>query len=96
MVVKTTGLRTPPLLHAALGGNLEVVEFFLGDTPHRLYGEFGKSKAASDDPRLKHLLDSRIGFERTVSKWLGADSESFSLGPMSMVIADFQKKKKMT
>jgi hypothetical protein len=81
MVVKTTGLKTPPLLHAALGGNLEVVEFFLGDTPHRLYGEFGKSKAASEDPRLKHLLNSRIGFERIISKWLGADSMWFLSRP---------------
>ncbi|KFA50832.1 hypothetical protein S40293_05813 [Stachybotrys chartarum IBT 40293] len=75
MVFKPTGLKTPPLLHAALGGNLEAVEFFLGDTPHRLYAEFGKSKAAKEDPRLKHLKESPTGFERTVSKWLGADND---------------------
>ncbi len=74
MVTRTTGLRTPPLLHAALGGSLEGVEFFLSETPHRLYGEFGKSKVARDDPRLKHLKESPKGFERAISKWLGADS----------------------
>ncbi|KAH6898608.1 hypothetical protein B0T10DRAFT_505216 [Thelonectria olida] len=75
MVVRTTGLKTPPLLHAALGGNLESVEFFLGDAPHRLYGEFGKSKAGREDSRLKHLKDSPGGFDRAISKWLGADNE---------------------
>lgn len=75
MVVKTTGLKTPPLLHAALGGSLESVEFFLGDAPHRLYGEFGKSKAAREDSRLKHLKESPGGFDRAISKWLGADSK---------------------
>ncbi|PWI66622.1 hypothetical protein PCL_04760 [Purpureocillium lilacinum] len=75
MVTRTTGLRTPPLLHAALGGSLEGVEFFLSETPHRLYGEFGKSKVARDDPRLKHLKESPKGFERAISKWLGADND---------------------
>ncbi|UNI14911.1 hypothetical protein JDV02_001490 [Purpureocillium takamizusanense] len=75
MVTRTTGLRTPPLLHAALGGSLEGIEFFLSETPHRLYGEFGKSKAARDDPRLKHLKESPKGFERAISKWLGADND---------------------
>lgn len=75
MVVKTTGLKTPPLLHAALGGSLESVEFFLGDAPHRLYSEFGKSKAAREDSRLKHLKESPGGFDRAISKWLGADND---------------------
>ncbi|KAM5381008.1 hypothetical protein ACJZ2D_003123 [Fusarium nematophilum] len=75
MVVKTTGLKTPPLLHAALGGSVESVEFFLGDAPHRLYGEFGKSKAAREDSRLKHLKESPGGFDRAISKWLGADND---------------------
>jgi hypothetical protein len=74
MVVKTTGLKTPPLLHAALGGRLESVEFFLSDAPHRIYGEFGKSRIAKEDSRLKHLKDSPGGFDRAISKWLGADS----------------------
>ncbi|PTB62951.1 ankyrin [Trichoderma citrinoviride] len=75
MVVRTTGVQTPPLLHAALGGRLEAVEFFLGDKPHRLYAEFAKSKTALEDPRLKHLIQSPIGFDRVISKWLGADND---------------------
>ncbi|RFU74893.1 ankyrin repeat [Trichoderma arundinaceum] len=75
MVVRTTGLQTPPLLHAALGGRIEAVEFFLNDKPHRLYTEFAKSKAASEDPRLKHLTESPAGFDRAISKWLGADND---------------------
>jgi hypothetical protein len=75
MAVKTSGLKTPPLLHAALGGSLESVEFFLSDAPHRLYGDFGKSKSARDDVRLKHLKDSPGGFDRSISKWLGAESK---------------------
>ncbi|KAL7787534.1 ankyrin repeat-containing domain protein [Trichoderma ceciliae] len=75
MVVRTTGLQTPPLLHAALGGRIEAVELFLSDRPHRLYSEFAKSKAASEDPRLKHLTDSPVGFDRAISKWLGADND---------------------
>lgn len=74
MVTRTSGLKTPPLLHAALGGSVEGVEFFLGDAPHRLYGEFGKSKTAREDARLKHLSQSPKGFERAITKWLGADS----------------------
>ncbi|KAF7562776.1 hypothetical protein G7046_g1351 [Stylonectria norvegica] len=75
MVVKTTGSKTPPLLYAALGGNVQSVEFFLGDAPHRHYSEFGKSKASRDDPRLKHLKESSGGFDRAISKWLGADND---------------------
>ena len=78
MVVKSTGLKTPPLLHAALAGSIESVEFFLSDAPNRLYAEFGKSKAAREDPKLKHLRDSPGGFDRVIAKWLGADSEFWS------------------
>lgn len=75
MVIKSTGLKTPPLLHAALGGSIDSVEFFLGDAPHRHYSEFSKSKAGREDARLKHLKDSPGGFDRAISKWLGADSK---------------------
>lgn len=77
MVVRTSGLKTPPLLHAALAGSIESTEFFLSDAPNRLYGDFGKSKAAKEDSRLKHLRDSPGGFDRAISKWLGADSTLF-------------------
>lgn len=75
MVVRTSGVQTPPLLHAALGGKLESVEFFLSDVPHRLYNEFSKSKRALEDVRLKHLMDAPGGFNRAISRWLGADSK---------------------
>ncbi|KAJ3495440.1 hypothetical protein NLG97_g3396 [Lecanicillium saksenae] len=75
MVVRTSGVQTPPLLHAALGGRLECVEFFLSDVPHRLYTEFSKTKQAREDSRLKHLMDAPGGFNRAISKWLGADNE---------------------
>jgi hypothetical protein len=67
-------MKTPPLLHAALAGSVDGVEFFLGDKPHRLYAEFGKSKAAREDSRYKHLKEIPGGFDRAISKWLGADS----------------------
>ncbi|KAM0251165.1 hypothetical protein ACHAP5_001762 [Fusarium lateritium] len=75
MVIKSTGLRTPPLLHAALEGSVESVELFLGDAPHRMYSEFAKSKASKEDSRFKHLKESPGGFDRAISKWLGADND---------------------
>ncbi|RGP64578.1 hypothetical protein FLONG3_9493 [Fusarium longipes] len=75
MVIKSSGPRTPPLLYAALAGNLESVEFFLGDAPHRLYSEFAKSKASRDDHRFKHLKEGPGGFDRAISRWLGADND---------------------
>ncbi|KZL67095.1 ankyrin repeat protein [Colletotrichum tofieldiae] len=75
MVVRSTGVKTPPLLHAASAGNIESVEWFLGDAPHRHYVEFGKSKTARDDPRLKHLSQAPGGFDRAISKWLGIQNE---------------------
>ena len=74
-MVKSTGLKTPPLLHAALKGNIESLEWFLGDAPLRNYVEFGKSKGALNDPSLKHLADAPGGIERAVSKWLGIQSK---------------------
>ncbi|KAH8176109.1 ankyrin repeats (3 copies) domain-containing protein [Sarocladium implicatum] len=75
MVTRTSGDRTAPLLRAALGGAMESVEYFLSDAPHRHYSEFGKSRAAREDPRLKHLKDSPGGFDRAIAKWLGADND---------------------
>ncbi|KAM0287752.1 hypothetical protein ACHAQH_000283 [Verticillium albo-atrum] len=76
LVVRPTGLKTPPLLHAALGGSIESVEWFLSDAPLRCYVEFGQSKAATDDPRLKHLNHAPGGFDRAVAKWLGIQNET--------------------
>lgn len=71
MYVKPTGLKTPPLLHAAVNGRREMVEWLLSDEPLRLYTEFSKSKAAKNDSRLKLLTTVPGRFESVVSKWLG-------------------------
>ncbi|KAI0144644.1 ankyrin repeat protein [Xylariaceae sp. FL1272] len=65
----------PPLLQAASDGSLESVEWFLSDAPLRHYSEFGQSKAAKEDPRLKHLIESRGGFDRAIGNWLGAQND---------------------
>ncbi|KAK2600284.1 hypothetical protein QQS21_005003 [Conoideocrella luteorostrata] len=75
VVSRTSGMKTPPLLHAALEGSIDGVEFFLSDKPHRLYTEFSKSRAARGDPRFKHLKESPGGFDRAISKWLGANND---------------------
>ncbi|KAI1288909.1 ankyrin repeat protein [Xylaria venustula] len=75
LVVKPTGVKTPPLLIAALKGSIESVEWFLGDAPMRHYREFGRSKVAREDPRLKHLNDSPGGFDRAITKWLGVQND---------------------
>lgn len=75
LVVKPTGTKVPPLLIAAFNGSLESVEWFLGDAPMRYYLEFGESKVAKEDPRLKHLNSSPGGFDRAITKWLGIQSK---------------------
>jgi hypothetical protein len=75
LVVKPTGSKAPPLLTAALWGSLESVEWFLGDAPMRYYREFGESKIAKEDPRLKHLNESPGGFDRAITRWLGIQSK---------------------
>jgi hypothetical protein len=75
MVSKSSGSQTSPLLYAAVLGSLESVEWFLSDAPTRHYVDFGKSKTAREDPRLKHLSQAPGGFDRAVSKWLTASSK---------------------
>lgn len=69
------GTSTSPLLTAALAGRIECLEWFLSDTPLRLYLEFGLSKAAAKDSRLLHLAQSPGGFEGAVSTWLNNQSD---------------------
>ncbi|KAI0450417.1 ankyrin repeat protein [Xylaria acuta] len=75
LVVKSTGSKVPPLLIAAQRGSLDSVEWFLGDAPMRHYREFGTSKVAREDPRLKHLNESPGGFDRAMTKWLGIQND---------------------
>ncbi|CVL06999.1 related to ankyrin repeat protein [Fusarium mangiferae] len=75
MVVHPTGIKAAPLLHAALFGALESVEYFLSDAPYRHYSEFGKSMVAREDPRMQHFVDDPTGFERAISTWLSTDND---------------------
>jgi hypothetical protein len=74
LVVRDTGIKTAPLLHATLASNIESVEWFLGDAPFRHYTEFGQSKTALADPKLKHLGQTPGAFDRALTRWLGAQS----------------------
>ncbi|KAF2273661.1 ankyrin repeat protein [Westerdykella ornata] len=65
--------QTPPLLRAAFDGSLASVEWFLSDTPARLYREFGETN--KDNKYIKHLNTSAGGFDKVVSKWLGVRRE---------------------
>jgi ankyrin repeat protein len=64
-----------PLLRTAQKGCIESVEWFLSDAPVRNYLEFGKTKAGKEDLRLKHLNQYLGGFEKAVTKWLGAGDD---------------------
>ncbi|KAG8165309.1 hypothetical protein KVR01_005584 [Diaporthe batatas] len=64
-----------PLLRTSQKGCIESVEWFLSDAPLRNYIEFGKSKAAKEDARLKHLHQSQGGFEMAVARWLSAEND---------------------
>ncbi|KAK0624036.1 hypothetical protein B0T14DRAFT_428976 [Immersiella caudata] len=75
LVVRDTGIKTAPVLHATLACNIESVEWFLGDAPFRHYTEFGQSKTALADPKLKHLRQTPGGFDRALTRWLGAQNE---------------------
>lgn len=72
---KSGGTKISPLLIGAAEGSIESVEWFLSDAPLRHYLDFAKSKAARDDPRLKHLSQSPGGFDRAISTWLGDESK---------------------
>lgn len=64
-------------MFAAQMGTIESVEWILSDAPLRHYLEFGKSKAAKEDMRLRHLNQSPGGFEKVLVKWLGAQSKAY-------------------
>lgn len=81
LVVRATGMKIPPLLHATLAVNIESVEWFLGDSPFRLYNEFSQSDGALTDPKLKHLVQIPGAFDKAITRWLGAQSGSLSFPP---------------
>jgi hypothetical protein len=63
----------PPLLTAALQGNLASTEFFLGTGPGRYYLEYLNS--IPDDEDVKRLAQSQLGVEVTVLNWLQTRSK---------------------
>lgn len=68
---------TPPLLQAAHQGGLAAVEWFLSDTPFRLYKEYGTNNA--NDPRLKTLAKAHGGLDQIFGTWLKQRSQSAQL-----------------
>ena len=66
--------KTPPLLLAAHSGCLATTEWFLSDTPSRLYKEFGAD--SSEDPRLKILAKAPQKYSQAVDSWLHRRSMS--------------------
>lgn len=70
------GQSTPPLLQAAYQGGLAAVEWFLSDTPFRLYKEYVANNA--NDRRLKLLAKAHGGLDHAISSWLKQRSTSAS------------------
>lgn len=79
MRVSPMGLKTPPLLHAAVKAQREAVEWLLSEEPLKLYVEYSQSKAAREDSRLKHLTTAPGRFENVVARWLGNRGECISV-----------------
>ncbi|ROV91315.1 hypothetical protein VSDG_07762 [Cytospora chrysosperma] len=75
VIPQTQDSAESPLLYAARHGSMESVEWFLGDAPLRNYLDFGESKAAKEDARLKHLSQLSGGFEKAVTRWLGSQND---------------------
>lgn len=69
---------TPPVLRAAHAGGLAAVEWFMSDTPLRLYREYREKH--KDDERLRKLAEAPGGFEQAVGSWL--KQRSMSLNPV--------------
>lgn len=60
---------------AARAGCMDTVEWFLSDIPYQKYIEFSESDVGKEDARVKHLNNTRGGFDRAISKWLGMQSK---------------------
>lgn len=75
---------TPPVLQAAHAGGLAAVEWFMSDTPLRLYREYREKHR--DDERLRKLAEAPGGFEQAVRSWLKQRSISLSLVIHSLLL----------
>ena len=69
----TFAQKASPLLQAANQGVLSAVEWFLSDTPLRLYQEYGANNL--ENPDLKKLAKAHGGFDEAVGKWLKYNGE---------------------
>ncbi|KAI5456164.1 ankyrin repeat-containing domain protein [Mariannaea sp. PMI_226] len=72
---RLTGLNVTPLLHAALGGSMKSIKFFLGDAPRQLYAEFSASTVGQRDLQLELLEHTTGGLKRAITEWLAADAD---------------------
>ncbi|KAL5114283.1 hypothetical protein ACEQ8H_007852 [Pleosporales sp. CAS-2024a] len=62
----------PPLLHAAMMGVIDSVEWLCTDSVLRCYSEFTNDHG--DDMRIQNLAKTQGGTEATISKWLSLRS----------------------
>ncbi|KAL8715453.1 MAG: hypothetical protein Q9220_000787 [cf. Caloplaca sp. 1 TL-2023] len=86
----TVNEKTPPLLQAAKAGGLAAVEWFLSDTPLRMYREYqDKNK---DDERLAKLAGAPGGFEKAVGSWL---KQRNNLALHSAILSDVAAEKSL-
>ncbi|KAJ5803064.1 uncharacterized protein N7503_005514 [Penicillium pulvis] len=58
----------PPLLIAAIQGNLSATEWFLGTAPGRYYVSYASSRVEDED--IKRLSQSKLGLEGSILNWL--------------------------
>ena len=57
-----------PLFSVTFEGNIDTLEFFLSNTPLRLYTEF--AEAHLNDKRIAALSQSKDGLDKALNKWL--------------------------
>ena len=70
-------IKTPPLLQAIRAGSIDSVEWLMSDAPMRRYKEFAERNKT--DKRIKTLVETEIGFHKTVASWLDSNCEYSSL-----------------
>jgi len=71
--VEVNEIKTPPLLQAIETGSIDSVEWFMSDAPMRRYEEFAERN--KNDKRIKTLVATDEGFNKTVASWLDSNSE---------------------
>lgn len=59
--------RGSPILAAAFYGHIDTLEWFMSDTPGRMYFEFTES--FKEDPRIRVLLSKQDGVKTALEKW---------------------------